>query len=378
MAPAETSSRSAQLLRRRRPVHDIPSVGQRRLRRTHSSSKLTPRLRALPQIGTNCKDRACDISPTTECSTMSDDPNTTPLPPANQEGAAKHIPIFIQPDPSRPPIPLYQSSYALVIGITKYTNGWRTLNKAVEDAEAVAETLEKQGFEVRLERDLCGADLVQVFEEWFLTVGQQEDVRLLVWFAGHGQTIERSTGIVPNAYIVAADAPDPDAVPPSEKLQASILFKRRSLPLSQFGEYMREANARHILVVCNSCFSGSIFSASRAPSPAISMYTSKPARQFITSGKAGQTVSDNGMFRRLFVSAITGDDPEADANKDGFVTASELGLFLQQKVTNATGNVQTPDYGSLREEGFDRGDFVFAIPRFSATDSRQPTRREST
>jgi hypothetical protein len=44
------------------------------------------------------------------------------------------------------------------------------------------------------------------------------------------------------------------------------------------------------------------------------------------------------------------------------LTANELGLFLKQKVTDLSRNKQTPDYGQLREEGFDRGDFVFTIP----------------
>jgi esterase/lipase superfamily enzyme len=68
------------------------------------------------------------------------------------------------------------------------------------------------------------------------------------------------------------------------------------------------------------------------------------------------------MFRRLFIEAINGLQPEADANKDGYLTANELGLFLKQKVTDLSRNKQTPDYGPLREEGFDRGDFVFTIP----------------
>jgi esterase/lipase superfamily enzyme len=278
----------------------------------------------------------------------------------SQKGMRAGIPVFIRLDPSRPAVALYRKSFALVIGISNYTS-WRVLTNAIRDAEEVALALDREGFEVRLEKDLTGDQLFQVFQEWFLTAGQEEDARLFVWFAGHGHTIERSVGVVSNAYIIGSDAPDPDAVAPSEKANASILFKRRSLPLSRFGEYMKEANARHILVIFDSCFSGTIFSAVRSRSPAISMYTSLPARQFITSGKAGQTVSDDGAFRRFFVAAITGEDPEADSNRDGYITASELGLFLQQKVTNLTRNRQTPDYGSLREEGFDRGDFVFAI-----------------
>ena len=296
-------------------------------------------------------------------------------PNPSQSETRPGIQVFIQPDPSRPAIPLYRKSYALVVGISNYVD-WRVLNNAVEDAEKVALALDRNGFEVRLERDLTGEKLIEVFQEWFLSVGQEEDARLLVWFAGHGHTIERPAGGASNAYIVASDAPNPNSAPPSAKIESSVLFKRRSLPLSRFGEYMKEANARHILVIFDSCFSGTIFSAVRSQSPAISMYTSLPARQFITSGKAGQVVSDDGMFRRLFVAAIAGEDPEADSNGDGYVTANELGLFLQQKVTNLTRNRQTPDFGGLREEGYDRGDFIFATSRFSSSVDTIPAKLE--
>jgi hypothetical protein len=115
-------------------------------------------------------------------------------------------PIYIQPDPARDPVLLYNKSYALVVGISDYTNGWRKLNNAVTDAEAIAPELERHGFEVRLERDLNGADLTTVIDEWFKTSGYEEDVRLLMWFAGHGHTIERMLGGTPNAYIVGADS----------------------------------------------------------------------------------------------------------------------------------------------------------------------------
>lgn len=49
----------------------------------------------------------------------------------------------------------------------------------------------------------------------------------------------------------------------------------------------------------------------------------------------------------------------ADANNDGFVTASELGLYLTDRVTNLTRARQTPRYGKLLDKDYDRGEFVF-------------------
>ena len=64
-------------------------------------------------------------------------------------------------------------------------------------------------------------------------------------------------------------------------------------------------------------------------------------------------------FRKLFLDVLAGKEP--DANHDGYVTGTELGLFLHQKMTNLTNNRQTPRYGKLNALGYDRGDFVFQV-----------------
>src|SRR5262249_54902327 len=66
-------------------------------------------------------------------------------------------------------------------------------------------------------------------------------------------------------------------------------------------------------------------------------------------------------------------EPQADANGDGYVTGTELGLFLQQKITNLTNNRQTPRYGKLAGLGFDRGDFVFQVGKLPAPPSLSPS-----
>ncbi|MGB0553906.1 MAG: hypothetical protein ACPGQV_15285 [Alphaproteobacteria bacterium] len=93
-------------------------------------------------------------------------------------------------------------------------------------------------------------------------------------------------------------------------------------------------------------------------------------RQFLTSGDAGQTVSDDGTFRKLFLRALRGEE-RVDANGDGFITASEMGLFLGDPVTNLTRSKQTPRYGKLRDADWDRGDFVFSISKTSLSSTRK-------
>src|SRR5262249_16185459 len=188
--------------------------------------------------------------------------------------------------------------------------------------------------------------------------GADEATRLLLWFAGHGSTVNGES------YIVPVDAP-------SQKSDAD--FRDKAISLRRFSEYMREAKARHVLAIFDSCFSGAVFNVARsAPPPAIRLATTQPVREFISSGEAEQQVSDDGTFRKLFLDVLAGKEPQADANGDGYVTGTELGLFLQQKMTNLTNNRQTPLYGKLNALGYDRGDFVFQIGTHQAPVATSP------
>ena len=242
-------------------------------------------------------------------------------------------------------VALYDASYALVIGIDGYTNGWPRLSNAVEDARVVAAEMEKHGFSVTLKTDPTSEELIRTLREFFIVKGEDENARLVVWFAGHGHTLDGE------GFLVPADAPRP---------KNARQFKLTALPMRRFGEYVRLAESKHVFAVFDSCFAGTVFDAQRSlPPAAITRATTLPVRQFLTSGDADQTVSDDGTFRDLFIRALRGEE-RADANGDGYVTASELGLFLTDRVTNLTRGRQTPRYGKLRDKDWDRGDFVFA------------------
>jgi hypothetical protein len=79
-------------------------------------------------------------------------------------------------------------------------------------------------------------------------------------------------------------------------------------------------------------------------------------RQFITSGSENEAVPDNSMFKRCFLVGLEGD---ADLTGDGYVTGSELGMYLSEKVVNYTNSRQHPQYGKINNPNLDRGDFIF-------------------
>lgn len=239
---------------------------------------------------------------------------------------------------------LYTKSYALVIGINDYRNGWPRLTMAVKDANAIAKELGTRGFDVTLRTNPTSVQLKKAFEEFFVVKGADPTARLFVWFAGHGHT-QNGEG-----FLVPADAPRPET---------GARFKLSALPMRRFGEYVRLADAKHAYAVFDACFAGTVFNSQRSlPPVAITRATTLPVRQFLTSGDADQTVSDDGTFRELFLRGLKGEE-KADANGDGYITASEMGLFLGDRVTNLTQALQTPRYGKLRDKDYDRGDFVF-------------------
>jgi formylglycine-generating enzyme required for sulfatase activity len=239
---------------------------------------------------------------------------------------------------------LYDASYALVIGNDAY-KAWPRLSNAVKDAELVAAELERQGFEVSLRRNLTSTELKSVLEDFYIDKGADKNARLIVWYAGHGETVNGE------GYLVPVDAP---------RITSGRAFKRKALSLRRFGEFVRQAEAKHAMAVFDSCFAGTIFGSTRSkPPPAVTRSTGLPVRQFLTSGDAGEAVSDDGTFRKLFIRALRGEE-RADANGDGYLTGSELGNYLGDRIVNLQMG-QTPRYGKLRDPDYDRGDFVFSL-----------------
>jgi Caspase domain len=274
--------------------------------------------------------------------------------------------VVVTPTDTKRPVTLYSKSYALVIGIDRYTGGWRSLNNAIKDAEAIAAELKQRGFEVRLEKNLTSGKLDRAFKSFLTGPGADPNARLLIWFAGHGYSLERRLQKnVYDGYLIPADAKLPPGDPVKDYV-ATGQFKNSAFEIAKIGLYMQQANSRHVLAIMDSCFSGTVFerrSPTSLSNPNITQKTIAPVRQLISAGKRGQEVADDGLFRRLFLDAITGREADADSNSDGYVTGSELGRFLSYWVAHYTKNVQEPQAGKLSHYGLDRGDFVFVHPK---------------
>ncbi len=239
------------------------------------------------------------------------------------------------------PISLYRESHALLIGASRYTV-WSELPSIPNELDAVADALTDSGFSVERLIDPDSRGLKEGIVDFINNFGYEPENRLLIYFSGHGHTV-RDKG-----FLLPVDIPLPDD---------RQNFRRKALPMTQVLAWAKDMEAKHVLFVFDSCFSGSVFKSRSMPKDKdryIRKVTAEPVRQFITAGSANEEVPAKSTFTPAFVAAIRG---EGDLNNDGYITGSELGVHLSQLVPQFV--EQNPQYGKIREYELSRGDFVF-------------------
>lgn len=250
---------------------------------------------------------------------------------------------------------LYKESHALVIGNSDY-QFWDKLIGVKADVPEAAKALQEQGFTVETEVNLTSDKLKARVEKFISDYGFNKDSRVLIYFAGHGATYSAPGEDREVGYIVPIDTP---RMPIGSKIseQAETAFLRKAVSMDTFDGWAKNIKAKHVLFVFDSCFSGRFVPRSEIrPSEIVEDALEKPTRQFLTSGAANQTASDNSEFRKVFVQGLRGD---ADLTGDGFVTVTELAIYVRDRVAEYSAGKQTPQYGTIRESALDGGDMVF-------------------
>ncbi|MBU2646141.1 caspase family protein, partial [bacterium] len=262
-------------------------------------------------------------------------------------------------DRSGKQVGMYEKSHALLIGVSDYTAGWPDLQTIPAELVRVESVLKEQGFNVVKVMDPDSTRLQKAFEDFIDQYGYNENDRLLFFYSGHGYSRKNGT----KGYLVPTDAPNP------EKDRKGFL--RKALNMNMIITWSRQIESKHALFLFDSCFSGAIFKTKALPKtpPHINAFTASPVRQYITAGSAGEEVPARSVFTPSFVRALEG---EADLNKDGYVTGTEMGMFLNEKVMGYNSQ-QTPQYGKIKDPDLDRGDFVFVSPATPGSASASST-----
>jgi hypothetical protein len=244
---------------------------------------------------------------------------------------------------------LYMDYHALVVGVSNYEI-WPKLPYAVKDAKEVASKLKDMGFKVRLIIDPTSQEMRTALNEMVYKTGLEVNRGLLFYYAGHGET-ETLADNTKMGYIIPKDSPLLKKDPLGFAAQAISMREIESISL--------RIKSKHVLMLFDSCFSGSLFGLVRAVPDDITEKSSFPVRQYITAGGEDEQVPDKSMFKRSFLIGLEGD---ADLTGDGYITGTELGMYLSDKVVNYTQRRQHPQYGKINNPDLDRGDFIF-VPK---------------
>lgn len=226
---------------------------------------------------------------------------------------------------------------AIVIGINDYQY-WPPLEYAESDAELLHAFLRQRGFDVTFlaNEQATRKGILQTLS----TLKGQPIHRLLLFFAGHGHTASENGG--ERGYIIPVDGRRRD-------------YDQSAIPIDLIKQLVQTLQARHTLLVFDSCYSGLALTRSGGLDEALKGYLSEADRmesiQVLTAGRKGDQAVEkdgHGLFTRYFVKAARG---EADSDGDGVLTATEINTWVRHFVYEQSGRKQYPMYGRLYGEG---------------------------
>lgn len=246
----------------------------------------------------------------------------------------------------------YGKSWALIIGINAYQHPRvPQLNYAVADAQKVAAALTDLGFpranmQILLDHSATKGQIEWALYEAFSGMGPED--RLLVYFAGHGQTVPLKGGRE-EAFILPVDA-DP------------AVLARTGIPMNDLERVGQRVKAKHVLFVTDACFSGFTISREIPQESVTDDYLrgalERPVVYVIAAGRKGEKSLEqggHGMFTRHFLAGLAG---AADVERRGIIAASQLGPWLARRVANESRGKMNPQYSKLDGEG----EFLFIRP----------------
>ncbi len=230
----------------------------------------------------------------------------------------------------------YGDYHALVIGNNQYDN-LKNLHTAVNDARAVANLLEVDyGFSVTVLENASRSSILRGLSKLRKNVSKKDNI--LIYYAGHGYLDQAAD----EGFWLPSDA---------ERIDQSnwILTDRIT-------SQVKAMEAKHVMVVADSCFSGTITRAlkieQRTPSYLQKIVNTK-SRTALTSGGLEPVLDTGGGRHSIFASSFISLLEENEGVMDG----SQLFSALREKVmVNAH---QTPEYGNIHQAGHDGGDFLF-------------------
>lgn len=237
--------------------------------------------------------------------------------------------------------------YALVIGNDEYIH-YQQLKTAINDAKNVAKLLrEKYGFNTRFIRNADRYTILSAINEVKGKLTDEDN--LLIYFAGHGERDVKLQG-----YWLPVDAEQENTA--------------NWIPNSAISDLLNTMPAKHILVVADSCYSGSMTSSSVARLDTqlsdehltkwLKVMAKTPSRTVLTSGGIAPVLDSVGGANSLFAKAFIDELERAK----GLIDAYKIYLKVSQRVKKNAADLgfdQTPTYAPIKFTGHSGGEFIF-------------------
>ncbi|MFQ5687047.1 MAG: hypothetical protein ACE5GV_10340, partial [Candidatus Scalindua sp.] len=86
--------------------------------------------------------------------------------------------------------------------------------------------------------------------------------------------------------------------------QDLIRFGEKAVSMNMMETYALRIKSKHVLMLFDSCFSGSVFASLKSLPSDISEKSNLPVRQFITAGNEEEQVPDNSIFNTCLIQGI--------------------------------------------------------------------------
>lgn len=224
---------------------------------------------------------------------------------------------------------LNPEAFAVVIGVEKYRQtGVPVVDYASRDAKTMAAYLGTMGFDPKNVAVLTDAqagkvDFDKYFGKWLKNrVGPKS--RVFVYYAGHGAP-NPTTGA---GYLMPYEA-DP------------AYLEETAYPVTQLYAELAKLPTKDVTVVLDACFSGqgerSLIAKGTRPLVAVQK-TAGPENAAVIAAASGSQISASDHEARhglLTYHLLAGLHGDADANKDGSITTSELFAYARPAVERA-------------------------------------------
>lgn len=247
-----------------------------------------------------------------------------------------------------PAIDIYDDYHALVIGVGQYDQ-WPLKPEAVDNARDVSWGLKKLGFSVKLLTNPTMAELSSSLDEFTQETGGEIHRGLLLYYSGNSQSSTSLDG-KKIGRIIPKDAPMPG--------QDREAFEQHTISTDEIVTIANQIQSKHVLFLFDAALSADAFQVEPAVLRKINAASVLPTRQFIAAGNAQTPIIEHTIFKKYLLLGLEG---EADLIHDGVISASELGIYLSDRVSKVTEEQLYPQFGTMTVSGDIRGDFMFQL-----------------